>query len=1494
MIRMPSIPSLPTVAKVAKLPVSKFKTAKPAPVAGVPNENLFVRILNNFNRLGFGVENVVLDLQEGRVDRSKLEAFWKGFSLQEKESAPEIVRNMGFDESSRVFGFAVFAVSVGLDPATYAGLGATKIGRLAKIVSAQKKAGVTLEALKAGKWGPAIAAAQAAGKPLELGKTLAERAALRQWTLQHFMGRPIIPKKIDVVAAKLLGGFGSWAAKTGPGQFLRKAFTTSTGDPRLDALVTRLNREKKYELAAGAHVAMEVKRATGGMPQKLVDEIVQLADRPYKDEMREVLQKHVVTKKLYKEQASLTRAVVVELKKARHALSGEGWEAGWDALVAGNKRAEDLKRLGREQLHSMVNDLIEGRRGYGKGTKADMALNVYRRRVFDAVAERLEGVPTREYEQALVRRLNHIVERMRMAKEDAAGEYLKRLKTHLETADIHPAGRRIWRVVAEGGETIQEQAGKGARSAEFEEFAEAATAKRGEMLFTPADIRAGKHLVRISGPGGKIYKVPFWKAKNYLKRSGYILMEGIEGRTLLQTEVEELFPEVVESTVPEIMRDFGTSDVDKLRKWADDALNGSRKGKAGQLWERAMDRGLDLDALDDIDELHRGDIEQAVNYAKNAIGPEGDKLSAMDALATEQFRASRKLRGELSRSISELADTIEGDRAFVEQYEFEMLKKFPDHLQAADAIGIRGEALRVAREVLADRRQAIRAAINDIRAQPMVQYRRASKLMSRIEESLENVRKIRGELEAAAPSVNVITEESERVVREQFRRMLEASTPEVRKVLVMLREGYERMYAAERAAGVMEKHAEFYFPRIIGPEARKAFISQVQQHAVGKRVYTEYLSHAFEREFMDLSIMEINELCKQGKLSAEGFHQIFKEQSFLDKLRKVQPEAAEFFITDPAQAYMVRSARSVQAIHGARFRQEVLKPIADGGFAYEVIPAGKKIEIRQAVARHADTGCQAYVATGHLEDLNLPRRLADQVAAGGQLTILDPEDILDIEKLNPEKLAKAKALNAYIMPAEVVAEINRVLPMAADRQELRQFIRMSSWLNNRWKAWTLAIFPAYHLRNMIGNWWLCFLAGVRNPARFQQAMDLQNAAFRGDKARLAAMKFTNAATNEVIDGVQMFEHMNRYAVRNQGQYAVDSVVTAADMLKEKRLVHKFKGIPFAPVIDPSTSKVVDVGRQVGTAVENNARMALFIDAWTKGGTFESAADLVDKYLFDYDNLSNTMKTLRRHFVPFVTWARFNVPLEIEEMIAQPGKFLAIEKARRAIEQGQKPMPDEMVPEWLRDNWAVQYAREGQRVKFFLLGSWLPAGDIARVVGALESPDNFASYAGSFLTPFIREPLEQLINKDLYFKTEIERYKGEMAMVGPLIMSKRSAHMLHNIRLINEIDKIDPGGICVWTAVKLGILPPSALTTGRPHKVELDRREKLLKVLGFRPAVVDIQKRKRILEIDAGKRLGLLKAAKTKAEQEGLKREAEKIAEQLKAEQGKIGIIREYQ
>jgi len=380
-----------------------------------------------------------------------------------------------------------------------------------------------------------------------------------------------------------------------------------------------------------------------------------------------------------------------------------------------------------------------------------------------------------------------------------------------------------------------------------------------------------------------------------------------------------------------------------------------------------------------------------------------------------------------------------------------------------------------------------------------------------------------------------------------------------------------------------------------------------------------------------------------------------------------------------------------------------------------------------------------------------------------------------VTKLNP-------SLKGLKFDPEVMAEITRTTTQYINPQQAKIFMRGFDTVQNLWKKWTLAPFPKYHLRNMVGNMWNNHLAGVdlRNYPKAQAIQMYRK--YKGTKfGRVAEAELRKLGiTTQIADDTIM--QAEKMGVLGRGWYAADIETTLKKEL-ERGFIRQPLRIKAKKII---TGEIItEKGMAFGSTIENNARLAHFIDRLSKGDDAMQASISVKKFLFDYGDLTAFEKQVMKRLFPFYTWTRKNIPLQAEMIWKQPEKFapLAVPLRGRSPQDLLKlkyARPD------LYERLPVELRRNVDTVTYVPLEGLIPAGDLAKMIRPQE-------IFIELLTPYLRAPIELAMNKSFYFESEIQRYPEEtqelLRMDIPVKFKYVLTTALPQARLLNELNKL---------------------------------------------------------------------------------------------------------
>jgi hypothetical protein len=219
----------------------------------------------------------------------------------------------------------------------------------------------------------------------------------------------------------------------------------------------------------------------------------------------------------------------------------------------------------------------------------------------------------------------------------------------------------------------------------------------------------------------------------------------------------------------------------------------------------------------------------------------------------------------------------------------------------------------------------------------------------------------------------------------------------------------------------------------------------------------------------------------------------------------------------------------------------------------------------------------------------------------------------------------------------------------------------------------------------------------------------------------------------------------------------------------------------APGIDPLTKEALDVSgkstlleiadknfgrdnvavranRALGSIVENNLRLSLFLDRMDKSEEATRAAQATKMWHIDYRNLTDVERKVFRNIIPFYSWTRFMFPRIFMAMIENPGRMAKIPKIEGALRRLSMDYQDLPTPDWYDESRVMQLP--------FVRNS-------KPLVAQVDTPVLELNHLNwhdtiSSLNPFIKLPLESTPAGGLNFFTgeQMEAFPGEKSDVIP--------------------------------------------------------------------------------------------------------------------------------
>lgn len=464
----------------------------------------------------------------------------------------------------------------------------------------------------------------------------------------------------------------------------------------------------------------------------------------------------------------------------------------------------------------------------------------------------------------------------------------------------------------------------------------------------------------------------------------------------------------------------------------------------------------------------------------------------------------------------------------------------------------------------------------------------------------------------------------------------------------------------------------------------------------------------------------------------------------------------------------------------------------------------------------------------------------------------------------PTNYVTVPEISGFKFEPGVAKLLNRSYRALSNTEEINKVLKVYDGAQNWWKMWSLGVRPAYHTKNAIGNVWNAYLGGLSNPARYGDAAAFQT--------KLAQNKLAGTIVGKPVN--ELYEAMAIRGVFGEGQYGGDIA---------RNLEKEIQGGSRNPLTLSVENPVLQAGFAVGKTIEDNARIALFLDQVKKGKTYDQAGRHVQKYLFDYGDVSPFEQSVLKRFMPFYTWSRKNIPLQLEAIALHPDKINKLNLAKENLQMayGGETLDPSQVPDYVVEGMPVYLSRDktNDRAGAILLQNLIPFADLAPFAKFLNTDtapsitdtsklDPKISMVMSGVSPFLKTPIEMLANYDFFRQRAITTGEGQKTDFLGVEMPVYLAKLASNIVVLSEIDRLNPGQIfgsrVVDPATGEITQTPSIFGATRESRTDRPEEERQLQALtGIRVLDLDLamtafQKQKK-LQGDIDKLRGQLRS-----------------------------------
>ena len=263
---------------------------------------------------------------------------------------------------------------------------------------------------------------------------------------------------------------------------------------------------------------------------------------------------------------------------------------------------------------------------------------------------------------------------------------------------------------------------------------------------------------------------------------------------------------------------------------------------------------------------------------------------------------------------------------------------------------------------------------------------------------------------------------------------------------------------------------------------------------------------------------------------------------------------------------------------------------------------------------------------------------------------------------------------------DAVDKVNKMSKMQQAELQPKLLTLYDKFLKS-WKAVNTLVAPSFHVQNAASNAFQSFLSigsDALNPKSIKLAKNILSTNDPYQTVKISGKKYTYQKLNRLA---------KKYGVIDENFAAYDfgkDKPTRWELGQRNADLQKLSDVKWKD--SPIWDSVLQTSTVIGSNVESIQRMNLWIGRLKKGDDFEEATRKVDQFLFDYSDLTDFEQNIMKRVIPFYTFMRKNIPMELEAMLNTPSIFRNINYGIDEIQN----MDENTVPENKRNEWRQDY------------------------------------------------------------------------------------------------------------------------------------------------------------------------------------------------------------
>ncbi len=310
---------------------------------------------------------------------------------------------------------------------------------------------------------------------------------------------------------------------------------------------------------------------------------------------------------------------------------------------------------------------------------------------------------------------------------------------------------------------------------------------------------------------------------------------------------------------------------------------------------------------------------------------------------------------------------------------------------------------------------------------------------------------------------------------------------------------------------------------------------------------------------------------------------------------------------------------------------------------------------------------------------------------------------------------RSPGFEGYMFDKDVAQIIDRISPALGSDAGMSKINELTSYLSSFWRA-TATLSPGFHARNAKSNLFTLYIKdGIKafDPIRGVDST-IAAAYALGEDGFLKKLpqNKVNTTLNKTIAGKtikEWAEYARKKGIISSSTMGFDFNETVKSYTQQKKLSEKIN--PFN--LD---NAVFDFSKRFGAVVESSPKFASFlndIENMAKYGDVSEQAQewsvaQAKKWFFDYEDLTDFEKTTMKKIIPFYTWIRKNIALQMTQIAEKKNMYSQFAKVNNMLwDEG---VEKDDIPEWIRQEAYIPVGQNEDGSERFL-DPGLPYADV---------------------------------------------------------------------------------------------------------------------------------------------------------------------------------------